>query len=161
MGGAKAAIESTDRLEVTALLADLPRARRWVLPALLRVQRARGFVSDSAIQAIAAHLRLTPADLEGIASGYPEIARTPPVQHEVRICVDLSCWLRGAEALLSDVQCRVVQSSPRSDARVAGSGCLFVCPLAPAVAVNGRVLGRATPDSVISALEPNVSLDVS
>ena len=67
-------------------------------PALLRIQRDFGYISADAIEAVAAHLRLTPSDVDGIASGYPELRRTPTSGMLVRVCDGLSCAFEGQVA---------------------------------------------------------------
>ena len=59
---------SMDDAEFARLLAALPRQRGALLPALLLMQRTYGYVSDDAVQAIAAHLRLTVNVVEGVAT---------------------------------------------------------------------------------------------
>ena len=133
--------------DIWDLLDDLPGERTWVLPALLRVQRQFGFVSAEAIKAIAQHLRLTPNDVDGIASGYPELRRVPPVHSVVRVCAGLSCALAGADELRISLE-----RGASSAFEVRGVSCLFACAVAPVVEINSRSLGRATLASVLESL---------
>ena len=36
-------------------------------------------------------------EIEGLVSFYPHFRTDPPNQAELRVCHDLSCWLRGAD----------------------------------------------------------------
>lgn len=134
---------------VTALVADLPRSRSSVLPALLRVQRAVGYCSNDAITAIARHVRLTSNDVEGIATGYPELRRVAPRGLLTRVCGGLSCVMLGAESLRAELEAR---EGPLG-IEVETAACLFTCALAPVVEVNGAGVGRATIQSVERAVQ--------
>jgi formate dehydrogenase len=129
------------------LLDDLPRARTWVLPALLRFQRRFGHISSDAIEAIASHLRLTPSDVDGIASGYPELHRVPCAPIVIRICDGLSCALAGADELKLALQTHASES-----VEIGRAPCLFACALAPVVEIGSACLGRATTTVVIDAI---------
>ncbi|MFN0071061.1 MAG: NAD(P)H-dependent oxidoreductase subunit E [Chloroflexota bacterium] len=134
--------------ELAELLADLPRVRSSVLPALIRVQRARGYLSDVAIEAIAEHLRLTRNDVDGIATGYPELRRAAHRGVLVRVCSGLSCALEGSAALGE----RLEAQSKALGIHVEQTPCLFSCATAPVVDIGGRCVGRASDARVVAAL---------
>jgi NADH:ubiquinone oxidoreductase subunit E len=129
------------------LLDDLPRERTWVLPALLRVQKRFGHISSDAIEAIATHLRLTPSDVDGIASGYADLRRVPRAPINVRVCVGVSCALAGADDLELALEQR---ASTRLE--ISCVPCLFACALAPVVEVGSTCLGRATETAITEAI---------
>lgn len=133
---------------VAELLVDLPRTRSWVLPALLRVQRHFGHISSDAVEMVAAHLRLTASDVDGIASGYPDLRRTPPHGLVVRVCVGLTCALAGSDQLSTSLKGR----ESELDIETNNVPCLFACGVAPVVELRGACLGRATLASVIEEL---------
>lgn len=137
---------------ILELLADLPRERTYVLPALLRAQRADGYVSDGAVQTIGAYLRLTPNDVEGIATGYADLRRKPPAPLAVRVCAGLSCWTQGSAELLRGLRALVSDGQDNADVEVAEGPCLFVCALAPAAEVRGNVIARASVQAVARSL---------
>ena len=133
---------------VADLLLDLPRTRSWVLPALLRVQRHFGHISADAIETVAAHLRLTASDLEGIASGYPDLRRTPPHGLVVRVCVGLTCALAGSDELSTSLKTRESELHIETN----NVPCLFACAVAPVVELRDACVGRATLALVIDEI---------
>ena len=54
-------------------LAQFPRERTWLLPALQAVQRAERWLSPASLEAIAAHLRVPRSEVWGVASHYPKL----------------------------------------------------------------------------------------
>jgi formate dehydrogenase subunit gamma len=122
-----------------AMLEELPRTPDSLLPALIGVQRALGYVPDEAIQAIALHVRSTANVVEGVATAYPEIARTAPSRHVVRVCTGVSCRCRGASDVL--IAARDVALSS-GEMHVEEAPCLFSCAVAPVIEVDGAQHGR-------------------
>ena len=64
-----------DDAEYAHLLANLPRQCAQLLPALLMAQAILGCVPDWAVERIAAHLGLAVAEVEGMATAYPQLRR--------------------------------------------------------------------------------------
>jgi NADH:ubiquinone oxidoreductase subunit F (NADH-binding)/NADH:ubiquinone oxidoreductase subunit E len=138
---------------VPGRLDRFPRERTWLLPALHAVQEALGYLPDWALAQTAAHLRVPPSEVYGVASGYPEFRLTPRGAHHVRVCTGVTCRLLGgaeiAEAL--DRRYRAVSGPsglPRAGAAPAPSvtteaaDCLFACSVAPLIEVDGAARGR-------------------
>ncbi len=133
-------------------LRALPRQRTQLLPALLLAQAAFGYVSDQAVEQIAAHLRLTPHAVEGVATSYPELRRQPSGAHVVRVCTGVSCWTAGSDQLLVTVAAMLgVQggaSGADSPVSVEEVPCCFLCAVAPVVEIDGICHGRASVERV-------------
>ena len=43
-------------------------------------------------------------EIEGLISFYPHFRTDPPVKAELRVCHDLSCWLRGADERIAAIK---------------------------------------------------------
>jgi NADH-quinone oxidoreductase subunit E len=90
-------LSEQERREIEA---ELPRYRfkqALSIEALMIVQRHRGWVSDVALEDVAAFLDSTVDELEAVATFYPRIYREPVGQHVVLYCDSVSCWIMGAE----------------------------------------------------------------
>src|SRR5688572_10506260 len=88
-------------------LTTLPRERSWLLPALVAVQRAEGYVSPAALQSIAGHLRVPVSEVWGVATHYPELRLTRPGRRVVRVCTGVSCRILGGRELLRECEARL------------------------------------------------------
>jgi formate dehydrogenase subunit gamma len=126
-------------------LARLPRERTALLPALHLAQETEHYVSDEAIRTIAAHLRVTANEIEGVATAYPELRRTAPPARVVRICTGAACLCAGAAELLARLERERAASADPGAIEVHEMPCAFVCAAAPVVEAGGRVYGRMTP----------------
>jgi len=118
-----------------------------VLRALQAVQDHFGFVPDEAIQATASALNVSRADVYGVLTFYSDLRRTPPADVEVRVCLGEACQAVGARGLLESAE-----QSVSPDCDVQHVFCLGNCALGPSATVNGRILGRATGESVRDAI---------
>lgn len=120
---------------LTALEA-FPRQRTYLLPALLTIQHEVGWLPDWAIEYAAAHLRVPKTEAYGAASSFAELRLTEPPAHVLRVCAGSACRLAGGDALRREV------------AEAETADCLFICALAPAAEIDGRLIGRATADQL-------------
>lgn len=134
------------------LLSALPRERSALLPALLLTQRRLGTVPDWAVERIAAHLRLTVNDVEGVVTGYPDLRRNPTGARVVRVCTGLGCWTAGADrltaALTAALGIRLGQTTPDGAIALEETPCCFLCGVAPVVDVDGVRHGRVNADAI-------------
>ncbi len=104
-----------------------PRRRTWLLPALHDVQHALGWLPGEALETVGAHLRVPKSEVYGVASSFPDFDLTQPAEHVVRECVGTACRLKGTDTCS--------EGSLPAD-------CLFICAVAPASEVDGRLVGR-------------------
>ena len=107
------------REQIEELMSAATRDRRSAsIPALWAVQRRYGWCTPEGIRQAAAVMRVTPAYLESVASFY-DLLRTAPVgKHQVLVCTNISCWMRGADELL-DAFCEAAGSDRRGRATAA------------------------------------------
>ena len=140
--------------EFVRLLAALPRQQAALLPALLLARRSQGFVSDEAIETIAAHLRLTVNAVEGVATAYPDLRRRPAGSLVVRVCTGLSCWTAGAEEIVAALAAShgIAAGATTADGAftLEETACSFVCAAAPIVEIDGVCHGRLERDAAIA-----------
>jgi formate dehydrogenase subunit gamma len=128
-----------------------------LLPILHAVQAEWGFVPDAAQPVIAAALNLSKAEVHGVVSFYHDFRETPTARQVVRICRAEACQAMGGVALAEAVAARLGAGfhDTTADGAVAVEPvfCLGLCACAPAAQVDGRLIGRATPEAIVAALK--------
>jgi len=137
--------------DVHALVAPFPRERTWLLPALHAVQGAAGWLSETALADVAAHLRVPASEVYGVASSYPEFRLAPRGRHHIRVCTGVSCALTGGHALRAALELKFPGSrgeAPTAEVAVEMADCFFECSVAPMLEVDGAYRGRVAPDDV-------------
>jgi len=92
-------LSDTELAEIDAEIAHVPTPAGAAIDALRIVQAHRGWVSDESLQAIARHLQMSAAELDGIATFYTLIFRQPVGEKVILLCNSVSCWMMGCDAL--------------------------------------------------------------
>jgi NADH:ubiquinone oxidoreductase subunit F (NADH-binding)/NADH:ubiquinone oxidoreductase subunit E len=143
-------------MAVHELLAQFPRERTWLLPALEAVQRAERWLPPEALEAIAAHLRVPASEVWGVASHYPELRLARPGRRLVRVCTGVSCRVRGGLELLHACErrlgLRAGETAADASVTLEELDCAFACAVAPVVEVDHAHRGRVTPAELERAL---------
>jgi NADH-quinone oxidoreductase subunit E len=131
------------RASIEAHMAKYPDVRSASIPALHIVQREHGWCSPTAIEQAACVMRLTPAYLSAVATFYDMFSTVPKGRNDVYVCTNISCSLRGADALMEQMLA-VAGNDP--DFNVRSFECLGACDIAPMASVNGEYVGPLEAD---------------
>jgi len=130
-----------EQREIEADAAHYPQRRAVAIDALAIVQRHRGFISDEAMNDLAAFLGLSASELEGLTTFYNLLHRRPVGRHVIYICDGVSCWLAGYRRLLADVETqlgiRLGETTPDERFTLLPIVCLGACDRAPVLLVDG------------------------
>jgi NADH:ubiquinone oxidoreductase subunit E len=139
------------RAEVEAHMANYPDRRSATLPALEAAQRLHGWCSPEAVEQVACVMGLTPAYLESVASFYDMLETSPVGRHSIYVCTNISCSLRGADALYEAV--RDAAAGEPQEFNVRAFECLGACDLAPMASVDGVYVGPLSTADVPQLLD--------
>lgn len=135
-----------------------PSAQSAILPALWAVQYEQGYVTDEALAEVATHLELPPSLIEATSSFYSMFLTRPEGRHEVMICVNAPCMLRGADAIVEHAEQRLGirdgQTTPDGAITLRSTiECLGACGGAPMMQVDHRFEENLTPERVNAIFE--------
>ena len=143
--------------QIRQAMARYPRKRSAAIPALWAVQRRYGWCTPEGINQAAAVMGVTPGYLESVASFYDLFRLEPEGEHQVLVCTNISCWLRGADRLLeSFCEAAGIEGQGTSEDGklfVRGFECLGACDLAPMASIDERYYGPLTEDDARAAAE--------
>ena len=104
-----------------------------LIPALHAIQERVGWLPREELVALSREVHRPLYEIEGLISFYPHFRTTAPARVTLRVCHDLSCWLRGAEVGLAGLRDRY---GPDADVEVIEGSCIGRCDAAPAAVVN-------------------------
>jgi NADH:ubiquinone oxidoreductase subunit E len=133
------------RMSIEAAMAKYPDRRSATIPALHAAQGVHGWCSPEAIEQVAATMQLTPAYLISVATFYDMFKTLPMGRHDVFVCTNISCSLRGADELMAEM---TAASEDIEDVNVRSFECLGACDIAPMASVDGEYIGPLTADDV-------------
>jgi len=141
------------REEIEERMSRYPDRRSASIPALWAVQRRYGWCTPEGIRQAAAVMRVTPAYLESVASFYDLLHTSPAGEHQVHVCTNISCWMRGADDLLEAFEA----AAEGTEVFVSGFECLGACDIAPMASIDERYFGPLEPGDAATALEQLVA----
>lgn len=146
-------LEPGARDEIAALLGELPRDRDLLIEYLHLLQDEYGYLGAAQLQALAAEMRLSMAEVYEVASFYAHFdivldGEDPPPPVTVRVCDGLSCALAGGDALFESLPGKLGDS-----VRVVRAPCMGRCDTAPVVEVGHRHVDHAGAESIVATVE--------
>ena len=152
-------ISADARARIDAEIAKYPRKRGALLPALHIVHGELGYVGDETARALAEIFEILPIEVMEVVSFYNMFFDTPQPRHHVRVCTNLPCSLRGARALLHELEehLGVDESGCTADGRIrlGHEECLGACAYAPMLRIDDTYhedLDAAKAKSLVDAL---------
>jgi NADH:ubiquinone oxidoreductase subunit F (NADH-binding)/NADH:ubiquinone oxidoreductase subunit E len=120
-----------------------------LIPALHAIQERVGWLPREELVALSREVHRPLYEIEGLISFYPHFRTTPPERVTLRVCHDLSCWLRGADDRLAAIRERY---GPDPGVELIEGSCIGRCDAAPAAAVNEEPVPLAGADTLIAAV---------
>ena len=135
--------EATAAREIALRYGNRPDA---LLEILHDLQEQLGFIPEAALPALAKALNLSRAEVHGVVTFYHDFHRHPAGRHVIKLCRAEACQSMGAEALAALVQrsLKVTFGETTADGAITveAAYCLGNCALAPAMMVDGKLVGR-------------------
>jgi NADH-quinone oxidoreductase subunit E len=159
--GPQATLSENTRQQIDHWVARFPRGRqRSAVIAALRAaqEQNQGYLTPALMDAVAAYLQLPPIQVYEVASFYSMFETHPCGRHHVSICTNISCMLRGADALVAHVEQRlgIREGESTADGRIflkREEECLAACTGAPMVMVDHVYHEHLTPAKLDQILD--------
>jgi NADH-quinone oxidoreductase subunit E len=125
--------------------------REKIVDVLWALQKQRGYIDDEAVRLAAAECELTPQEVDEVATFYNLLLRRPAGRRQIFICDSISCELRGAENLISEVTkqlgARLGEVTADGEFGLLPIVCLGHCEKAPCLLANEKVIGPLETDA--------------
>ncbi|MBV9475486.1 MAG: NAD(P)H-dependent oxidoreductase subunit E [Acidobacteria bacterium] len=143
---------------IQEVAARYPSKQSAIIPALWAVQHEQGYVTEAAMGEIAQALQLPPSLIEATASFYSMFLTRPEGRHDVVICVNAPCMLRGADEMKDYLQraLGVRDGQTTSDGAITWHStieCLGVCGGAPMMQVDHQFEENLTPERIDAIID--------
>ncbi|WP_395480174.1 NADH-quinone oxidoreductase subunit NuoE [Candidatus Curculioniphilus buchneri] len=132
-------------------------ARSISIEALKIVQRQYGWVPDDAIEAIAQILGISNSDVEGVATFYSQIFRTPVGRHIIRFCDSIVCYITGYQNIQATLEkllsIKPGQTTPDNRFTLLPVCCLGNCDKSPTMMIDEDTYSYLTSECIAPLLE--------
>ncbi len=135
-------------------------AQDQLIEVLHVAQDVFGYLSEDVLLYVARSLRLPPSQVYGVATFYHLFELTSPGDHSCTVCTGTACFVKGADEIVQRVgrHYGVAAGATSEDRRMTlrTARCLGSCGLAPVVVLDGEVLGKEPPDSMVALIDERV-----
>jgi NADH-quinone oxidoreductase subunit E len=149
------------REEIDLWIAKFPpdRKRSAVISALHAVQHDNhGYLTTDLMDAVAEYLGLPNIMVYEVASFYSMFETKPVGRHHVSVCTNISCMLRGSQAVVEHVENKlgIKTGESTADGRIylkREEECLAACTGAPMMMVDHVYHENLTPERIDAILD--------
>jgi NADH-quinone oxidoreductase E subunit len=143
--------------KIDAIKARYPDRQAACLPVLHLAQDEFGWISDEAVDAVAAALDLPVAHVYGVATFYTMYHRHPTGKHTLMVCTNVACMLRGGYDVLNALEvklgCKAGGTSSDGEFTLVEEECLAACANAPCMISGQKYFLDLTAESAVKALD--------
>ncbi|HQC73000.1 MAG TPA: NAD(P)H-dependent oxidoreductase subunit E [Candidatus Competibacteraceae bacterium] len=154
-------LSSHARAEIDHWVARYPVEQKQsaVLAALREVQHENGgYLTTELMDAVADYLDMPPIAVYEVASFYSMYELKPVGRHSVSVCTNISCMLRGGDAVLAHIErklgIKLGESTPDGKFYLKREEeCLAACCGAPMMQVDHVYYEHLTPEKVDQVLD--------
>ena len=126
--------------EMKKLEPRYPNKVALLLPALHSAQTEYGWLPPEALDEVATYIGIHPAQVREVASFYTMYNLKPVGKYDMKICTNVSCFLRGAEELIEHAErklgIRCGETTKDRKFTLREEECLGACGTAPAMMLN-------------------------
>ena len=145
-------LSDREQQEIKQLVQQYGTAQAVIPEALKIVQQRNGWVSDEGVEEVADFLRVSPAEVDSIATFYNMIFRQPVGRHVILICDSVSCWVMGYNPIREHLSARLGvtlgETTPDGRFTLLPAVCLGACDHAPVMMIDDDLHGDLTPERV-------------
>lgn len=128
-----------------------------LIETLHTVQEAFGYLDGDALHYVAAKLHVAPSQVYGVATFYHFFTLKPQGKHVCAVCTGTACYIKGADNIIDRVGqeygIEPGETTPDGEVSLLTVRCVGACGLAPAVVMDGDVLGNVTPDNISQEIQ--------
>ncbi|MBF0170639.1 MAG: NAD(P)H-dependent oxidoreductase subunit E [Nitrospinae bacterium] len=154
---APVAADDIDLDFVREVLKKYSTVRGGIIPIMQKVQVHFGYLPKEAIRLIAKTLRVSEAQLVGVATFYAQFRLTPRGKYMFKICCGTACHVKGAQKLIEIAKekmgVKIGETSPDKLFTPERVACIGACSLAPLITVNDEAIGYLTNDSFTEIID--------
>ena len=129
--------------QIDEVIPHYPTKRSAMLPLLHLIQEDVGWISNEAMEWVAAKLELQPINVYEVVTFYPMFRQKPIGRRHIRVCRTLSCALMGGYKTCTtfekEFNTHAGEVSPDGEVTVEFVECLASCGTAPIVMVDDEL----------------------
>ncbi len=127
-------------------------------------QEAFGYLPRPVLEHIARQLKLPLSWVYGVASFYHFFSFKEAPAHSCVVCTGTACYVEGAQKIIDlleeKIGIKVGQTTADGRFNLVNFRCPGSCGLAPVLVLDGELVGRATPESMLKKVNALLTNDI-
>jgi NADH-quinone oxidoreductase subunit E len=132
-----------ETVQIRQILVRFPQIKRNALiPLLQAFQDEFGYISETAVEKIGAHLSLPASKVYGLATFYNQFSFIPRGTYHIILCNGTSCHMGGSSELSGEITKLLgIEDGETTRDRLFSlevQSCLGACGQSPVMAINGK-----------------------
>ena len=139
------------------VMRDVENVPENLITILQKAQSIYGYLPKDVMYFVAERLKITPAEVVGVATFYSQFRLTPIGKHLIMACQGTACHVNGS----ARVSAAIEQYLGIKNGETTADGiftfehvaCLGCCSLAPVIMIDGEAYGNLTPDKAVQILK--------
>ena len=143
--------------KVTRIVSKYGGNRDSLVSILQDLQSEYHYLPEDVLRVVAGQLGLQPIHVYGVATFFKAFSLKPCGEHIVTVCLGTACHVRGAPAVLDEVERElgVKPGETTEDMRftLETVNCLGACALGPILVLDGKYHGQMSPGRVKKVLK--------
>ena len=148
---------NSEALEVIAAIVKKHQNEMGPVIVMLHdVQASLGYIPVEAMQQIAKACQVSVSEVYGVVTFYAQFTTEPKGVHVVNVCLGTACYVKGAQAIINDLQtlteAKVNGTSDDGLFSLDATRCLGACGLAPVVVIDEKVYGNADQTATVKTV---------
>ncbi len=128
-----------------------------LLEILHSAQEIYGYLDKELLMDISGSLNLPPSHVYGVVTFYSFFKLRKPGEHVVTGCLGTACYVKGVEQIMEAIEqeFNLKRGGSTADGKLSllQTRCIGACAMAPNIAVDGEVIGKATKEAVIQRIK--------
>jgi bidirectional [NiFe] hydrogenase diaphorase subunit len=138
-------------------------ATHALIETLHTVQECFGYLDETALRFVAGTLRVPLSRIYGAATFYHFFTLKPKGKHTCVVCTGTACYIKGAPVLINEVGLRYGiqpgETTADGELSLLTARCVGSCGLAPAVVLDGNMVGKAAPAELLGRIGKGIGHD--
>lgn len=131
--------------------------RKALMPILQAIVKAKNFLEDEDMIAVAKELELSAAEVFGTASFYTFLDTKPRGTYVIRVCKTISCHMAGKDDIIKvlekSLKIQVGETTVDNKFTLLTANCLGWCHKGPVMLVNDDVYPELTPQKAVEIIQ--------
>ena len=143
---------NSDCERVEAIICEYGSSRDSLISILQDIQYEYHYLPEIMLRLVARQLELPLIQVYGVATFFKAFTLKPRGKHLVSVCLGTACHVRGAPAVLDEVE-RQLGTEPRETTEdmqftLETVNCLGACALGPIMVVDSKYHGQMSPGKI-------------